>query len=1597
MNPSVLSTTRPTSSRDRRRPRATHRLRFQKLEDRQLLAGDILVAAIDSPPESELNHGTLSLIDVADREVSPVVPTTPLQQIGGEFAEGVTGLAFTSAGALVASVDTDTGSDILLRPSVLLASGSRVPAQASGQPVHLGDLAALPGSADVIGITGPSDMRFGPGRLVTVNPVNGNVGLLGDTGLREHLSIAADANGAVFVVSQTSGLRPPTLHQIDPADGSILSSMEIIDANPIAFTTGLTADPDSGLLYGAESHLGRFFTIDPATGERMLVDTQPPERGVTGDIAFHPRLMTGDVTQIFHADFEVGNHGFTIDNDGGDITGFWHLSLGRHLDEQLNHSPNNAFYYGRFEDPRGGGHYIVDAHHRGVISSPEIALPTDGTSVLSFSYLLDTRPEVNRDFVTVYVDDGSTRVAVRDRASGTLIESRGDWITATVDLSAFAGETITVDFEFDSGDPVRIDPEGWYVDDVVIVHVADLSPNEVDLGVEKIADDDVFQPGIELNYEITVTNDASSPTAATDVIVVDPLSPDVVFVSASDDGVYDPDEHTVTWTISEIAANAMMDLQLVVQPNLASTVGEWACDDRVNNVVRVSANQLDTNPDNNADQVSVPIACVDLAVNKEGPDSVISGTAFAYTLDVANLSSRDATHVVVEDTLPDGITFDPAGSTPGFTVVDPGTVRWLLPVLEAGQRETLTLNVIAGLPNGVGFPGQVTNTVAVTSDQLDSDPDNNQDDEQTLVGDVNLSVTKLASETVVSHDSELTYTIQVANAAESVTSATGVTVIDTLPLGASIVSISPNGAVSPDPRDPERPQSIEWALAPIAPGDTRTLTVVARIDANDDPLNCMDEVLRNEVAVSANEFDANTDNNTAFVETGLVCDAVADLGITKTADEANPLPGSLLLYELSVTNQVVSGNRGFMATGVSVVDTLPDGVTFVSSTPPAQQDGQALTWDLGSLEAGASANIQIAVTVNDATGGQVIVNRAEVTSETPELDPSDNTVTLSTAPLQTVQFITPLNVFRVSGPLAISDDVSITTPAPGLANVSGFVWNDVDQDGVWDTNELPRPGQIVFLDVDGDGELTIADPITEPAAVTDRSGQYLISDVSPGTYPLLLDVGQEAGGVASTQTFGGEVTLVADQSLIGTTDLAESPNLGLFQYSPLIRPADEYTDLVDEMPDDSLFDASLRDQAQRYRVATDAFQRFQVVAPADADRRITAIDKQVSSIGLFDNIAADVLGGATAADYVHVYTVDPNDSNLLTEISAADLPINVPAGTTQEFFLIYDPAIRDPESANGVRVQSPQWFGETTPTHTFVESDRIVVRVEDVGATETTLAELPVRLVGASTFDSDIFYDGQVDNRDLDRLQNLLDDAAGELGEGDPLFDRTSDVNAICQNGTGELVGVCDWDGDDTAPRRSIDLGDYGPMNVEVAGVITEGIGFRRQMILDLDASDSAGIDSSLGLISSSSQIVQDDMKLFAADNRELPILTVKLLDAAGADRFEVPADPAIVPSDSVDGPQLVIDLSSVPDPATTLRSIVFVPDTSIRDSIRKVTIQSALASDPKADSTTPPIVAEAHAWIQPVDSALRESGSSTRGSGEQVARDEVFATSLLF
>ena len=176
-----------------------------------------------------------------------------------------------------------------------------------------------------------------------------------------------------------------------------------------------------------------------------------------------------------------------------------------------------------------------------------------------------------------------------------------------------------------------------------------------------------------------------------------------------------------------------------------------------------------------------------------------------------------------------------------------------------------------------------------------------------------LSLTKTDAPDPVLAGQQLTYTLTVANSGPR--SATGVQLTDNLPSTVAFGSATPSqGSCS------QASGTVTCALGTLANGGSATVDIMVTPQEGG--------TITNQASVSSDLRDPTAPNNSASAETTV--NPAADLELTKTDSPDPVLAGELLTYTLAVHNAGPSS-----AAVTQLIDTLPEGVVFVSAVPGA--------------------------------------------------------------------------------------------------------------------------------------------------------------------------------------------------------------------------------------------------------------------------------------------------------------------------------------------------------------------------------------------------------------------------------------------------------------------------------------------------------------------------------------------------------------------------------------------------------------------------------------------------------------------------------------
>ncbi len=352
----------------------------------------------------------------------------------------------------------------------------------------------------------------------------------------------------------------------------------------------------------------------------------------------------------------------------------------------------------------------------------------------------------------------------------------------------------------------------------------------------------------------------------------------------------------------------------------------------------------------------VTIEPPNLTITKFGPTEATVGSPLTYTGTLTNTSDSTAYNVVLVDYLPSGVSFLSSSHTAVYDPVQ-NTVTWYL----------------GNVPPGASIPGWVTvyispsvpdNTVLhdlfslTWEDYLGNDYGPVTATWDTVAHTLPaLTLEKTGPSTAIVGE-PFSYTLKLRNLGG--TAATNVVLEDALPSGVEYLSSNPSGSYNPGTH------AVTWSLGTIAPGGTRTVTVTVRATGAG--------MLTNTSSVTWRDNGNSYGPVTASWDTEVYTQP--QLTITKSGP-AEATVDSTITYTGTLCNV-----GGSIATNVVLVDYLPPGATFVSSSHTAIYDPETntVTWYLPDLPPGGCIPGWLAVYLDPSIpNNTVLTDRFSVT------------------------------------------------------------------------------------------------------------------------------------------------------------------------------------------------------------------------------------------------------------------------------------------------------------------------------------------------------------------------------------------------------------------------------------------------------------------------------------------------------------------------------------------------------------------------------------------------------------------------------------------
>ena len=281
--------------------------------------------------------------------------------------------------------------------------------------------------------------------------------------------------------------------------------------------------------------------------------------------------------------------------------------------------------------------------------------------------------------------------------------------------------------------------------------------------------------GDKVDYTVTVTNDGMGD--ANNVVIVDRLGEGLTFVSASDNGVWDPVKRTVTWIVDLAKGESKVFSVIAIVSGYGNVTNSLVVGNKTAGV-----------------NVTVPEIIPDKTANISNPNF---GDNVNYTVTVTNDGIGDAKDVVVRDVLGEGLKF--VSATGNYTFDEATrTVTWIVDLAKGESKVFSVIAIVSGYGNVTNslVVGNKTAGVNVTVPEIN--PDKTVDNEIPNFGD------------------NVTYTVKVTN--DGIGDANNVVITDVLDKGLKFLNATGNFTYD------EKTGTITW-IVDLAKGETKTFNV----------------------------------------------------------------------------------------------------------------------------------------------------------------------------------------------------------------------------------------------------------------------------------------------------------------------------------------------------------------------------------------------------------------------------------------------------------------------------------------------------------------------------------------------------------------------------------------------------------------------------------------------------------------------------------------------------------------------------------------------------------------------------------------------------
>jgi uncharacterized repeat protein (TIGR01451 family) len=340
-----------------------------------------------------------------------------------------------------------------------------------------------------------------------------------------------------------------------------------------------------------------------------------------------------------------------------------------------------------------------------------------------------------------------------------------------------------------------------------------------------------------------------------------------------------------------------------------------------------------------------------LSQKKVSPSLAATGGAILhYRIEIVNTGAYTATNVSMTDPVPANTTYqnDASSNISPAPVFQDGVLTWNGTV---GFDATVVVSFSVSVAES--YNGVISNTAVISHASLAVPLPLSA--EAMITNDPLFEIQKTSAPALPGANKPLTYTITITNIGQTA-SGLPVTVTDELPISTTFLNAVDGVYHSPN-------RTVTWNRnVSLATGESTDFIYSVQVG----------DVPSGTVIANDNYRVQNPESGMAVGEiyTTTIRDPI--LFLYKETDPFPPGSNREMTYTLVVLN------KGSLATNLVISDTLPSGVTYVSSD--GARHGKVVTWNLASLDSGESAQFHLVVYVGDVAEVPVLNGNYKVCS-----------------------------------------------------------------------------------------------------------------------------------------------------------------------------------------------------------------------------------------------------------------------------------------------------------------------------------------------------------------------------------------------------------------------------------------------------------------------------------------------------------------------------------------------------------------------------------------------------------------------------------------